>query len=94
MRKRYKKFGKRVKRTVDNKMRWQGDYDTDNGAIRVNKVKSKKKSSIIDTITHEEMHRQHPNMWEKTIDKKVPKKLKKMSKKQKQQMYNLFLKRR
>jgi len=81
---------KKYKRYVDNRSRWQGDTDVEGGVIRLNKKKSKKKSSIIDTIVHEEMHATHPKMQEKTVDKKVSHKLKKMGPKTKKKLYSRY----
>ena len=78
---------KKYKRIVDNNSRWQGDTDTKKRIIRINKHKSKKKSSIIDTIVHEEMHAKHPAMSERTIRKKVPLMLKRLSRKAKNRLY-------
>jgi hypothetical protein len=78
------------RRVVDNKMRWQGEIDYKNRVIRINKVKSKKKSTIADTIVHEEMHRQHPKMWEKTVYKKTAEKVKRMSPAAKHKLYNRY----
>lgn len=81
---------KKYKRVVDNKMRWQGDIDDENGIIRINKNKSKEKSTILDTIVHEEMHREHPQMHEKTVDSKTKEKIKNMLYKSKQNFYNKY----
>ncbi len=64
---------KKWKRVTDNKMRWHGDIDYDKKIIRVNKAKkkNKKKGEISNTIVHEEIHRQHPQMHEKTVAKKA-----------------------
>ena len=80
------------KRIVDNKMRWFGDIDDKKGIIRINKSKkkNKKKGDIINTIAHEEMHRVHPKMWEKTIDKKVIRALGNLSQKTKNKLYKLY----
>ncbi len=79
-----KKFWKRI---VDNKMRWQGDIDYKKKLIRINKSKSKKKSSVIDTIVHEEYHRKKPTMHEKTVYKKTKKTVKRLSPKTKRKLY-------
>lgn len=47
-------------------------------------------ASIIDTIVHEEMHRKHPRMKEKTVRKLTPKKVKRMSKKLKNKIYSKY----
>jgi acetyl-CoA carboxylase alpha subunit len=84
-------FGK-YKRYVDNRSKWQGDTDVEKGVIRINKKKSKKKSSVIDTIVHEEMHAKHPKMHEKTVKRKTWEalKLKKMGKKAKRKLYSRY----
>jgi hypothetical protein len=81
---------KQYKRIVDNNMRWQGDIDEENRVIRVNKVKSKKKSTIIDTILHEEMHKDHPQMHEKTVYKKTKEQIATMLAERKQKFYNKY----
>ena len=80
----------KYKKVIDNKMRWQGDIDTERHIIRINKAKSKKKSSIIDTIIHEEMHAKHPRMYESTIREETIKALNKMTPKQKSLKYNQY----
>ncbi len=81
---------KKWKRIKTNKMRWQGDIDYEKKVIRINPKKSKKKSSVIDTIRHEEMHRLHPKMWENRIRKKTRKWVKKAAPKQKMKLYNRY----
>lgn len=77
----------RYKKT--NKMRTDGDIDFDERVIRVNKSRSKKhKGGILDTIVHEETHRLHPEMHEKTVRKKTTAKIKKMSPKSKARQYS------
>lgn len=49
---------------------------------------SKKETSIINTIVHEQMHKNHPNMHEKTVMAKTKKMVEEMNKKEKQKMYN------
>ena len=63
----------------DNKMRWHGDIDYDKKIIRINrsKKKNKKKGEVEDTMTHEELHRIHPNMSEKNVQNRTKKILKK-----------------
>lgn len=81
---------KKWKRVVDNKMRSQGDIDLDNRVIRVNKQKSKAKSSVIDTIVHEEMHRVHPQIHEKNIRRLTSQRVSKMSYAQRQRLYSKY----
>jgi len=79
-------------RKVDNKMRWHGDIDEDKKIIRVNKSPSKNKmpGEILDTIVHEEMHRIHPQMHEKTIRTETKHKIKSMSQKEKNKLYSKY----
>ena len=73
-------------------MRWRGDIDYDNKVIRINpsKKKNKKPGELLDTIVHEETHRLHPRMWEKTIRKETKHKIKSMSREAKQKLYNKY----
>lgn len=80
------------KRVVDNKMRWQGDIDDEKKIIRINKEKSKKKSSVIRTIIHEEKHRTSPQMHEKTLTKKEAKMVKATPEAIKRKLYSLYRK--
>ena len=64
----------------NGKMLSDGDIDFDKKIIRINKTRSKKhKGGIIDTIVHEDMHRLHPQMSEKSIRKRTTARIKKMS---------------
>ena len=83
-----------VKRIVDNRMRNHGDFDPERKVIRVNKSRkmNKRRGEVIDTIVHEEMHRAHPKMRERTVRKKTKKKVRKLSVGQKQRFYNKFKK--
>lgn len=81
---------KKYKRVVDNKMPWQGEIDEDKKIIKVNKKKSKEKSSIIDTIVHEELHRKYPKMSEKEIKEMTKEKCKNMSEEEKAKYYKLY----
>jgi hypothetical protein len=85
---------KKWKRIVDNKMRWHGDIDDEKKIIRINKSKKKneKKGEIIDTIAHEEIHRKHPKMWEKTVGKMAKEYVKKVGFKEKKKMYSKYRK--
>lgn len=72
-------------------MRWYGDIDDKTKIIRVNKSKKKnKKGDIINTIVHEELHRVHPKMWEKTIDKKVIRSLQGLNQRAKNKLYSKY----
>lgn len=76
-----------------------GETDFDKKTIRIDKSKHKNKalydvpkkdSSLINTIVHEEMHRQNPKMTEKQVRKRTRLKVKKMSKKLKVKMYSKY----
>jgi len=62
-------------RKVDRKMRDYGEIDYDKKVIRVNP----KKGDLINTILHEELHKQHPGWNEKKVKKEAAKKEKSMS---------------
>ena len=76
----------KYKRKVDNKMRWSGDIDDKKGIIRINKSKG----DVLDTIVHEETHRKHPKMHEKTVREETRRLISKMTPKQKSLYYNLY----
>lgn len=77
-----------------------GETDFKKKIIKVDKSKHKKKlkysdipekdNTLINTITHEKMHQQKPNMTEKQVRKATRKKVKKMGRKLKAKHYNLF----
>jgi hypothetical protein len=79
-------------RVVDNKMRWHGDIDDEKKIIRVNKSpsKNKKPGEILNTIVHEEMHKIHPQMYEKNIKKETKHKIGSMRQKEKNKLYNKY----
>ncbi len=86
----------KYKRVTSNKMRYFGDIDDEKRVIRVNKRRSKskdgkKKGGLIDTIVHEETHRLHPKMHEKTVIKATKRSVKRMSARQKKKNYSKFL---
>lgn len=60
----------KYKRKVDTKMRDYGETDFEKKQIRVNP----KKRDLLNTIIHEELHRQYPEKPEKWIQKKTEKK--------------------
>ena len=66
-------------RRLDSQMRDQGETDYQRRLLRVNPVKSKRKSSIIDSMVHEETHRIHPRMKERTVRATTKRKLRTMS---------------
>lgn len=74
---------KKWKRIVDNKMKCYGDIDDKKKVIRIRKKPFKtgkwKKDEVINTVVHEEMHKNHPKMHEKTVHKNTNKILKKLS---------------
>jgi len=73
-------------------MRSAGDIDDEKKIIRVNKKKSKSRGAgeVLDTIVHEENHRLHPKMHEKTIREKTKEDIKKMSSSTKQRYHSLY----
>jgi len=85
----------KFKRIVDNRMRASGDIDFDKREIRINKGKSKspegkKKGGVLDTIVHEEMHKLHPKMQERTVIRKTKKAIVHMSPKTKAKHFGKF----
>ena len=72
----------------DKQMRAFGDIDYKKKVIRVNPTKG----DVVDTILHEEMHRKHPDMPNKTLKKKVKKKLAHMDVKDHIKVLKKFLK--
>lgn len=50
----------------------------------------KKDMTLINTIVHEELHRKHPKMTEKSVRKKARTDVKKLSKKQRSRLYAKF----
>lgn len=81
-----------------------GETDDKKKVVKINKQYHKSKwnhgpaikknkdgtANLLDTETHELMHKSHPRMKEKTVRKKTPKKIKRMSKKQKEKIYSKF----
>lgn len=76
-----------------------GETNFNKKVIKVDKAKHKKidrydvpkkDATLLNTITHEDMHRQHPNMTEKQVRKKTRSKVKKMSRKVKNKLYKKF----
>ena len=82
----------KYKRVRDPKMRWHGDIDEKKKVIRINdsKKKNQKKGELIDTIVHEETHRMHPKMHEKTVRKEAKRKVESMSTKEKSKLYKRY----
>lgn len=82
---------KLVKYKVNNRIKDYGqEIDHPNGShtILVNKKKHKgKKGELIDTLTHETLHAQHPKWSEKKTYKQTARKLKKMTSKQRRKLY-------
>lgn len=75
---------------VNNKLRGAfGEADFDKKVIAINKKAHKQKGeSVIDTLVHETMHKNHPDMKEKTVRKKTPALVQRMSQRSKQKLYN------
>lgn len=88
----YRKSNKEWKRIIDNKMRLYGETDHNKKKIRINKKKAKRSGSgeLLDSIVHEELHRKHPKMRERTVQKKATRQIKKMGKRSKRKMYSLY----
>ena len=94
---------KRWKYIRDNKLRgaW-GETDYNKKTIRINAKKSKtnpyfkrpvskrsnKYPDVLGTIVHETLHKNHPQMYEKTVLKQERRRVAKMSKKGKKKMYS------
>ena len=62
-------------------------------AVRINKKKSKKegKGEVLDSIVHEEMHVNHPDMHERTVKKKTKSLIGRMGRTQKQKQYSKYI---
>lgn len=88
---------------VNNKLRdksgpYYGFTDYNKKIITINKEIHKKKKSgtsipkkdqtLINTIVHEELHKNHPKMHEKTVMKVTKKKVKSMGEKAKKRLYS------
>lgn len=69
-----KKEKKKWNRKIDKKMKFSGEIDFDKKTIRVNP----RKKALVNTIIHEELHKQFPNKTEKWVYKKADEKEKKM----------------
>jgi hypothetical protein len=65
-----------------------GDIDYKKKIIRVNPTKG----DLVDTILHEEMHRKHPDMPHRILNKKVKKKIARMDVKAQMKELKKFLK--
>ena len=61
---------KKYKRVVDRHMHVHGDIDLEKKIIRVNP----RKGDLLNTVVHEELHREHPTKPEQWIRKKAKKK--------------------
>ena len=97
------KWKRSWKRHVDNKMRGAyGETDYAKKTIRINKRRHKSKTaariapnkngteSLINTILHEETHRKHPKMKEKTVRKKATRLATALGRRAKKRLYSLF----
>ena len=85
-----KRRNKKYKRIVDNHLKFQGETDINRKVIKINKKASKKKSTVIDTIFHENYHAKHPKAHEKTVRIETKNRLKRMSENAKKKLYNQF----
>lgn len=98
----YRKPKNEYKYVVDNKMRGAyGEIDDEKKVIRINKKRHKSDSaerrtpnkdgseSLLATILHEEVHRMHPEMTERDVDKEE-KRVRVLSPKKKKELYALF----
>jgi len=81
-------------------MKVHGRTDFEKKLIEINKkaskkfikdgITSKQDSTIINTIVHEDLHRKHPKMLEKTVRKKAKQIVKRLSTKKKQRLRARF----
>lgn len=74
----------------DKKMHSYGDIDDEKKVIRVNPAKG----DVIDTILHEELHKNNPGMNEKQVSKKATLLQKKMSIKNQRNLLSNFLRKK
>lgn len=85
---------KKFKRIITHKLRGKlGEVDFEKKLIRINRNKAKKeggRGEITSTMIHEELHAKHPNMKEKTVQKKEKQLMKSLSAKQKQKIRNKY----
>lgn len=84
---------------INNRLRGiDGQTDYDKKTITINKKKSvqpatslsKAETTIINTIVHEMLHKDHIRMHEKTVRKIARERVKNMSEKQKAKLYSKF----
>lgn len=75
------------KKTITINKQYHKSKGNHGPAVKKNKDGS---ANILDTITHEELHKTFPNKTEKQIRKLTPKKVKKMSKKIKNKLYSKY----
>ena len=96
-----KKDAKIWKHVVGSVKGAYGETDFNKKIIKIDKSKHNKKffkstqtpkkdSSLLNTITHEQMHVDHPNMTEKAVRKQTRAKIKKMGRKLKAKLYNQY----
>jgi hypothetical protein len=79
---------KRFTYKEDKHMRAFGDIDYRKKIIRVNPTKG----DLVNTILHEELHRKHPYMPHRTLNKKVQQKIARMDVKAHIKVLKKFLK--
>lgn len=82
-------MAKSFKRIVDRRMKDFGEIDFGNRTIRVNPGRTGR-GGILDTVIHEELHREFPDMSERKIVKLAKKRAKKMSMKKIARMFDKF----
>lgn len=80
------------KRKIDRKMRQYGEIDYENKSIRINP--SYKRGELLNTIIHEELHRQHIDWTEKRIKKESSKREKSLTIAEAQKLLKKYLKKK
>ena len=80
--------GKRYAYKEDKYMHAFGDIDYEKRIIRINPTKG----DLVNTILHEEMHRKHPHMPHRMLNKKVQQKIARMDVKAHINVLKKFLK--
>jgi len=78
------------KRKLDTKMRDAGEIDYEKKTIRVNPRKTNR-GGLMDTIVHEELHKDYPDKPEKWISKKTKTKVKSLSDSQAQRLLKKYI---
>lgn len=92
------------KHVVAKKSGLYGETDFKKKTVTVNKQYHKSKgdhadgikknkdgsANLLDTMVHEEMHKDHPKMHEKTVRKRTARKVKRLSRQSKNKFYNKY----